>query len=170
LGPVRWDAGHRPGALVTAFGDAFDDAYEAEYGESYQVAFVREAFDATIVIALAAAAAGTNTDSVAIRDELRNVSNSPGTEYGPPADIPAALEAIAAGDDVNYSGASGSVDFDENGDVTFGAIEIWVVDATNKKLTTVRSFSVDLATGDVEPIEGGGERPVPLQLLPDYVA
>ena len=163
---LGWDQfdgmqGTAPGALVTAFGDAFDDRYEAEYGESYQVAFVREAFDATIVIALAAAAAETNTDSVAIRDELRNVANSPGTEYGPPTDIPAALEAIAAGDDVNYSGASGSVDFDENGDVTFGAIEVWVVDAANKELKTVRSFSVDLATGDVEPLEGGGEEASP---------
>jgi len=158
---LGWDQfdgmqGTAPGALVTAFGDAFDDAYEEEYGEAYQVAFVREAFDATIVIALAAASAGTNTDSVEIRDELRNVANSPGTEYGPPTDIPAALEAIANGDDINYSGASGSVDFDENGDVTFGAIEVWQVDAANKKLVTIRSFTVDLATGEVEPLEDGG--------------
>ena len=35
-----------------------------------------------------------------------------------------ALELIANGDDINYEGAAGPVDFDENGDVV-GPIEIW---------------------------------------------
>jgi|FLYL01.1.fsa_nt_gi ABC-type branched-subunit amino acid transport system substrate-binding protein len=149
--------GTAPGALQTEFGEEFDKAYEKEYGEAYQVPFVREAFDATVVIALAAAAAGTNTDSAAIRDALRDVANAPGTEYGPgiiesPTDLAAALEAAAAGEDIDYSGASGSVDFDENGDVTFGAIEVWQVDAAAKELKTVKRFSVDLATGEVEEI------------------
>jgi ABC-type branched-subunit amino acid transport system substrate-binding protein len=150
--------GTNPGALLTAFGEEFDNAYEQEYGEAYEVPFVREAFDAVIAIALAAAAAGTNTDGVAIRDSLRDVSNAPGTEYGPgiiesPTDLAAALEAAAAGEDIDYSGASGSVDFDENGDVAFGAIEVWQVDAANETFTTVRRVTVDLTTGDIEPIE-----------------
>lgn len=156
LGWEQFDGmmGTAPGALETEFGDDFDAAYEAEYGAAYQVPFVREAYDAAIVIALAAAKAGTNTDSAAIRDALRDVSNAPGTEYGPTEeDLAAALEAVAAGEDIDYQGASGSVDFDENGDVTFGAIEIWQVNAANQSLDTVRRVAVDLTTGEITPIE-----------------
>ena len=33
---------------------------------------------------------------------------------------------IAAGEDINYEGAAGTVDFDDNGDVV-GYIEVWQV-------------------------------------------
>ncbi len=143
--------GTAPGALTTQYGDAFDDAYEAEFGDLYQTPFVREAFDATVAIVLAAAAAGTNTDSVAIRDSLRDVANAPGElAFGPSSDdLSAAVTAAAAGTDIDYQGASGSVDFDENGDITFGAIEIWQVDAANEEIVVLQRFSVDLATGEV---------------------
>ena len=39
----------------------------------------------------------------------------------------AAVEAIDAGEDINYEGAAGSVDLDENGDVSKGAILIWQI-------------------------------------------
>ena len=42
------------------------------------------------------------------------------------AGIARALALIAAGEDINYQGAAGPVDFDENGDVV-GPIEIWQV-------------------------------------------
>ena len=146
--------GTAPGALTTAFGKAFDEAYQSEYGTLYQSPFVRESFDAVIAIALAAAKAGTNTDSAAIRDSLRDVSNAPGTEYGPSqADLTAALTAIGNGEDIDYQGASGSVDFDDNGDVTFGAIEVWKVDAATKSLVVDRRSTVDLATGEIKPLE-----------------
>jgi ABC-type branched-subunit amino acid transport system substrate-binding protein len=159
LGWEQFDGmkGTAAGALKLEFGDEFDTNYEAEYGEAYQVPFVREAFDAVVVSALAAAAAGTNTDGAAIRDALRDVSNAPGTEYGPgiiesPTDLTAALEAAAGGEDIDYSGASGSVDFDDNGDVLFGAIEVWSVDAANEDLVTEEIFAVDLEAGTVESI------------------
>ena len=80
-----------------------------------------------MLIALAAAKAGTTTDSAAIRDALRDVANPPGTVVGPGVEgVKMALELIAAGEDVNYEGAAGNVDFDENGDVV-GYIEIWAV-------------------------------------------
>jgi ABC-type branched-subunit amino acid transport system substrate-binding protein len=166
---LGWDQfdgmrGTAASALKLEFGEEFDDNYEAEYGDRYQVPFVREAFDAVVVIALAASAAGTNTESVAIRDALRDVSNAPGTEYGPgiiesPTDLAAALEAAAGGEDIDYSGASGSVDFDDNGDVLFGAIEVWSIDAANEELVTEEIFSVDLETGTVESIGAPEEEP-----------
>ena len=115
---------------------------------------MREAFDAIIAWGLAAQAAGTNTDSLAIRDNLRGTSNAPGTVYGPGGDdIIAALAAVAAGDDIDYQGASGSVDFNDDGDITFGAIEIWRVDAENEEFVVERRVSVDLATGEILDLE-----------------
>ena len=142
--------GTAPGTLQTDLGSAFDDAFVAEFGAAYSSPFVREAFDAIIAIGLAAQAAETNTDSAAIRDALRGTSNGPGTVFGPSEDdITAALAAIAAGDDIDYQGASGSVDFNEDGDVTFGAIEVWRVDAENQEFVVDRRVSVDLATGEI---------------------
>jgi ABC-type branched-subunit amino acid transport system substrate-binding protein len=152
---VGWDkfdgmVGTAPGVLTTALGEAYDEAHAAEYGAPYRVPFVREAYDAVMLVGLAAAAAGTNIDSAAIRDSLRSVSNPPGTVYGSgEADVIAAVAAADRGDDIDYQGASGPTDFDENGDITFGAVEVWQVDASNELLTTIGRFSVDLVTGEI---------------------
>ena len=86
-----------------------------------------EHYDATVLVALAAAKAGSTTDSAAIRDSLRFVANAPGEVVGPGRDeIAKALALIADGKDINYNGAGGDIEFDENGDV-FGTIEIWQI-------------------------------------------
>ena len=88
-----------------------------------------------MLIALAAAKAGTTTDSVAIRDALRSIANPPGEAVGPGVEgIKKALMLIDEGKDINYEGAAGTVDFDENGDVT-GYIEIWKVEGGEIKST-----------------------------------
>ena len=78
-----------------------------------------------ILLALAAAKAGSD-DRQAIRDALPEVANPPGEVVGP-GEFAKALELIAAGEDINYEGAAGSQDFDENGDVA-GVIGKFVVD------------------------------------------
>jgi branched-chain amino acid transport system substrate-binding protein len=144
--------GTNPGALKTASGDLFKEMYLGEYGEEFTLPFVGEAFDAVAAIALAAEKAGTNTDSTAIRDALRDVVNTPGTEYGPGEDdIAAALAAIANGEDIDYLGASGAAEFDDVGDVTFGGIQVWKIEG--EEVVTVRTVSVDLVTGEVKTIE-----------------
>ena len=154
-------SGTSPGALPPSqFTNKFDEAFTTEYGAIYQKSFVRETYDAVIAIALAAEAAGS-TDSTDIRDALRDIANAPGTLVAPPPQgIADALKAVADGEDVDYSGASGSVEFDENGDVSLGAIEVWHVDAANKKLVTDNSFKVDLAAGTVEEITPTSTRSV----------
>ena len=145
--------GTAPGALQTEFGSTFDDAFDAKYGYLYQTPFNREAYDAVIVIALAAEKAGS-TDPTAIRDALRDISNSPGEVAGPGADgVAAALAAVQAGTDIDYQGAAGSIEFDENGDILVGAIEIWRVDAASETLVTDSRVHVDLITGEITPIE-----------------
>ena len=127
-----WDA--LEGSLGTAQGspgspakDAFEAAYTDSFGVPPSHPFMGEHYDATVLIALAAAKAGTTTDSAAIRDALRDVANAPGEVVGPGRDeIARALSLIAEGEDINYNGAAGDIEFDENGDV-FGTIEIWQV-------------------------------------------
>ncbi len=169
LGWDKFDGmkGTAPSALETEQGQLFDDLYREEYGRGYDVPFVRESYDAAVVIALAAEAAGS-TDPSAIRDALRDVANAPGDVFGPgPEGIQGALEAIRAGKDIDYQGASGSVEFDENGDILVGAIEVWRIDAAaglanpddpSKGLVTEKTFKVDLEAGTVEEITGGAYR------------
>ncbi len=107
--------------------DAFETSYLDTYGFEVTHPFMGEHYDATVLLALAAAKAGNTTDAAAIRDAIRDVANPPGEIVGPGREgIARALQLIANGRDVNYEGAGGAVDIDENGDV-FGTIEIWQV-------------------------------------------
>ena len=137
---VGWDA--LEGMLGTAQGSPdspwlreFQRSYAAVHGAPPEHPFIAENYDAAVLIALAAAKAGTTTDSVAIRDALRSIANPPGEAVGPGVEgIKKALMLIAEGKDINYEGAAGTVDFDENGDVT-GYIEIWKVEGGEIKST-----------------------------------
>jgi len=120
--------GTAPGSPVTGARQAFESAYEASFAIVPPLPYIDTTYDAVVLIALAAAKAGTTTDSAAIRDALRDVANSPGEVVGPGVDgIKRALELIEQGEDVNYEGAGGSQDFDENGDV-ISTIEIWKIE------------------------------------------
>jgi branched-chain amino acid transport system substrate-binding protein len=128
-GKLDGTLGTAPGAPDSPDRQAFYTAYTLTFGvEAPQEPYLAETYDAVVLIALAAAKAGTTTDSVAIRDALRDVANPPGEVVGPGAGgIHKALLLIADGQDINYEGASGPVDFDEHGDVS-GPIEVWTVE------------------------------------------
>ena len=128
--------GTAPGAPDSPQQRAFRSSYAAAHGgQEPEYPFVNETYDAAVLIALAAAKANTTTDSTAIRDAIRAVANPPGTVVGPGVeDIKTALGLIANGDDINYEGAAGPVDFDEHGDVV-GPIEIWKVEGGEIKST-----------------------------------
>ncbi len=120
--------GTAPGTPLTEARQAFDDAYEASFASVPPLPFMAETYDAVVLIALAAEKAGTTTNSAAIRDALRDVANPPGEVVGPGIDsIKRALYLIQEGKDINYEGAGGSQDFDENGDV-ISTIEIWKIE------------------------------------------
>ena len=127
-----WDAldgsmGTVQGSAGSAAKEIFETAYEDSFGFPTSHPFMGEHYDATVLIALAAAKAGSTNDSAAIRDALRSVANAPGEMVGPGRDgIAKALALIAEGTDINYNGASGDLEFDEKGDV-FGTIEIWTI-------------------------------------------
>jgi branched-chain amino acid transport system substrate-binding protein len=93
-----------------------------------------ESYDATILVALAAAAAGS-LEGEAIRDNMTSVSVAPGTECGPGASenptFADCLTLIGDGEDIDYQGYSGPVDWDEAGDVTTATIGIYQYGADN---------------------------------------
>ena len=120
--------GTAPGTPLTDARSIFNRDYENAFAVISENPFVAETYDAVVLIALAAEKAGTTTDSAKIRDALRDVANAPGEIVGPGVDgIRRALELIRDGKDINYEGAAGSQDFDENGDV-LSTIEIWKIE------------------------------------------
>ena len=155
---IGWDVfdgmrGTAPSSLELDAGATFETSYTAEYGETPPLPFMREMYDAVYLVALAAEKAGS-TDPTDIRDALRDVANAPGETVSPGTEgFTTALGLIADGTDINYEGAAGPVDLDENGDVLIGAIETWHVDAAAETLVTDDVFSVDLTTGEVTKIE-----------------
>ncbi|MDQ4107163.1 MAG: ABC transporter substrate-binding protein [Actinomycetota bacterium] len=98
----------------------FNSAFQEESG-SEPGTFSANTYDAVMLAALAAAAGG-DTDGQTIQENLQAVSEG-GSEVLP-SDICSGLESAANGDDINYEGAAGSQNFDENGDVT-SQYEIW---------------------------------------------
>ncbi|HEY9735580.1 MAG TPA: ABC transporter substrate-binding protein [Trichocoleus sp.] len=114
---------------------SFVKAYEAKYGELPPKPYIDTAYDAVFLAALAMEKAGT-TEGPAVRDALREVANGPGVEIRP-GEWAKAVEAIRNGEEINYVGASGSLDFDDQGDVA-GTFAEWAIE--NGEITTVRVF------------------------------
>ena len=101
---------------------AFDKAYEAAGGPDRQT-FDAQNFDAVVLCYLAAVAAGS-TDGKDMAAELQNVSGPGGDKYTF-EQLPEAIEALQNGDDIDYEGASGPVDLNEDGDPTSGVYDIY---------------------------------------------
>ena len=103
----------------------WEAAFIAEYGELPVLAYVKETYDATIALALAAQAAGS-VDGAAIRDHLRAIGSPPGeTVLGTPAGVADGLRLLAEGREIDYDGAASTLDWDDNGDLRRGHIGIW---------------------------------------------
>jgi branched-chain amino acid transport system substrate-binding protein len=124
--------GTAPKAAESEEAEAFATAYQEAYGELPPLPFIDSAYDATMLLMLAAEHAGA-ADGEAIRDSLREVANAPGEKVGP-GEFARAKELLAAGEAIDYEGAAGSHEFDENGDVA-GSYEHWVI--TGGELQTV---------------------------------
>lgn len=99
----------------------FSDAYEAKFGEKPEPGFYQaETYDAFMAVALAMEAAGETTGA-AVDANLIAVAGPGGEKVISFADGKAAL---AAGKEIDFEGASGSLDFDEFGNVTIPATRL----------------------------------------------
>jgi len=93
--------------------DAFNEAFKASGGDPNAI-FVTTSYDAAFLLALAVEKAGG--DKAGVAAALRAVSNGEG-EPILPGEWKKAKELIAAGTAIDYKGAAGDQNFDENGDV-----------------------------------------------------
>ena len=113
-----------PGETTAA--KRFEEAYSAAFETTKDKFFIREAYDAAMLMALAIEKSGS-TDPAKVRDALRQVCCAPGEKIEP-GEWEKARAAISAGKDVNYVGASGDHEFDAQGDVA-GSIGHWEIQA-----------------------------------------
>lgn len=114
-------------------GDVTSGVSNASWQELYKkesdpdvpfIAFSVEAFDPPFIAYLAALQAGSSEPD-AIRQELTSVTSAPGVQCDFET-IDNCVEAILAGKEVDFEGASGSIAFKENGDpsiVTYVVLE-----------------------------------------------
>ncbi|MEP0870452.1 ABC transporter substrate-binding protein [Trichocoleus desertorum AS-A10] len=114
--------------------DALAKLWQEKKGQSVS-AYVPHSWDAAVLLMLAAEAAKANTGE-GVQSKLRDVANAPGTEV---SDVCEGLKLLRAGQDINYQGASGNVDIDENGDV-IGSYDVWSVkdDGTLANISKVK--------------------------------
>ncbi|HET7056037.1 MAG TPA: ABC transporter substrate-binding protein [Thermomicrobiales bacterium] len=137
------DYGTAPGSAETEIGKAFDQAWQEAYGALPSYPYLRETYDAVYVIALAAQQAHS-VDATGIRDALRGVANAPGTVVTPGTEgWKKAVAALDAGEDIDYEGAVGPLNFDQNGDVDKGTIVIWQI--KNGEIVTAETREIDLS-------------------------
>ena len=107
--------GTAPGTFSGAAPDAFDKLYEGAPGPPRNL-FDSTSFDDVILCYLAAVAAGS-TDGEAMAEAVVDVTGPPGKKVTF-EQLPVAIKALENGEDVDYEGASGPVDWDENGDLS----------------------------------------------------
>ncbi|ELY38398.1 ABC transporter substrate-binding protein [Natronorubrum tibetense] len=132
---------------------AYTDLYEDEYDATPGV-FTAHTFDAVAVCILANIAAGEN-DGEAIRGQMRRIANPNGDEYGP-GELEEAAAAAADGEDINYEGASSTVDFDDVGDPAEAAYDIWELGGDGVETVDTVTFEGSDPDGEMADDSPGG--------------
>ena len=98
-------------ASFTVFAALFEEATD----QDATAPFLTHGYDTAFAMALAIEKAGM-AERGAIAAALREVSNAPGLTIRP-GEWAKAKAALAAGEDIDYEGASGAIEFDDRGDV-----------------------------------------------------
>ena len=103
---------------------AFDEVYsDAEPADQDRNTFDSQTFDAVMLCYLAAVGAGS-TEGADMAEVVREISAAPGDQYTF-EELPEMIEALQNGDDVDYEGASGSIEMDDTGDATAGVYDTY---------------------------------------------
>ncbi|REA01268.1 branched-chain amino acid ABC transporter substrate-binding protein [Haloferax sp. Atlit-6N] len=169
-GQVGNDMANVTGTAPAAGGpnqDTFNQLFEDEYGAAPGV-FTSQTYDSVAIQLLANAAAGENSGP-AIKDQMRRMANPDGMTVGPD-NLVEGVEAAANGEDIDYQGASSSVNFDENGDPAEAAYAIWEFDAENNATSSVetQSFAGENPDGNGPSADsgpGGSDREMSVGIL-----
>jgi branched-chain amino acid transport system substrate-binding protein len=107
------------GKAAEAFGKMFESSAPKNVKRQ---TFDGQNFDAVMLCYLAAVAAG-EADGEKMKNELRDISGPPGTKYTF-EQLPQMIKDLQDGKDVDYEGAAGPLDLDENGDPTAGVYDV----------------------------------------------
>ncbi|QPC41437.1 ABC transporter substrate-binding protein [Kaustia mangrovi] len=125
-------AGNLEGMIATRAGkpeipgaDVFAKLAE-KAGVDPSATYAPQAYDAAFLLALAVEKNGS-ADREGLNKALREVASAPG-EVILPGEWEKAKKLIAEGKDINYEGAGGPLDFDQNGDVPGVIVELVVKD------------------------------------------
>jgi len=124
-----------PGALAGMKGttplvelsDDFKDRLLAVDANLVDFNYAAESYDAVMVVALAAVAAGTD-DPTAIAAEMINVSGPGGTQC---SSFQECADLLADGEEIDYEGVSGPIDFNDVGDPGQASFGILVFNEEN---------------------------------------
>ena len=130
------------GASSEAFAQLFE---QSEPRNVERNTFDAQNFDAVILCYLASVAAGS-TEGQEMADALVDIT-APGGDKFTWEQLPQAVEALQNGDDIDYVGAAGEIDLDENGDPTKGVYDVYRIQGG--EITPIRQVDVE----DVEIIE-----------------
>lgn len=104
----------------------FREIYQKKFNRSPNL-YDPNAWDALAVAALAAEAA-KGTTGAEIKTKILTVANPPGIGV---SDVCQALSFVREGKEIDYQGASGTVDFSAEGDVV-GNYDVWTIDYTGQ--------------------------------------
>jgi ABC-type branched-subunit amino acid transport system substrate-binding protein len=118
-----------------AFGTVFEQ--RATAGVERQT-FDAHAFDA-VILAFLASTAANSSDPADVKEQMQAVSGPPGDPFTF-EQLADALTALANGEDIDYQGASGPIDWDESGDPTAATYELWQFE--NGEIGSLRTFEV----------------------------
>jgi len=110
--------------------DAYQELFESEGEPDINFeSFTAEAFDSVFIAFLAAVAAQSN-DPAAISEKVVAVTNPPGDAYTF-LEIDQAVQALLAGEDIHFNGATGALLFNEQGRVTSTAYDVRALQEDN---------------------------------------
>jgi len=111
--------------------------------------YAGEAFDAVMLVALAAEAAKTDGSALAAQIQAVSAGGEACSEFA------ACVAIIAAGGDVNYEGVSGPQDMNGNGEPIKASYGVYEFDSTNRfDAATAKEYVLaDLPASDIVPLE-----------------
>jgi len=116
---------------------AFDALFEQEAKEGTPLTgFEGASFDA-VMLAFLAALHARSSDPPELKESLQTISGPPGEKYTF-EQLDQAVQALLDGQDIDYEGAWGPIDFDENGDPGSAIYEVWQFDGT--EVSTLKTF------------------------------
>jgi ABC-type branched-subunit amino acid transport system substrate-binding protein len=115
----------------------FDELFQQEAPDASLTGFEGASFDAVMLAFLAALDAGSS-DPDDVKGSLQAVSAPPGEKFTF-ENLDAAIQALLDGDDIDYEGAWGPIDFDDNGDPGSAIYEVWRFDGS--EVATEKTFT-----------------------------